>query len=55
MVLYDMVLYDNRVSGLSRAGGEPVISTARAHVGIAVKRSVGHFDDRPETAAGGIS
>jgi hypothetical protein len=45
MVLYDMALYDNRVSGRSRAGGEPVSSPTRAHLGIAVtsiaaKRSV---------------
>ena len=32
MVLYDMALYDNRVSGRSGAGGEPVISAARAPV-----------------------
>jgi hypothetical protein len=32
MVLYDMALYDNRVSGRSRAGGEPVIGPARAPV-----------------------
>lgn len=32
MVLYDMVLYDNRVSGCLRAGGEPVIGPARAAV-----------------------
>jgi hypothetical protein len=51
MVLYDKVLYDNRVSGRTRAGGEPVISPGGG---------AGHFDDNSETApetaaAGGIS